>query len=160
MDVWSEYAACRSTALFRPEAAEDFEGMFCQSLQDTKSRCKHRIVAYRENHNALEAFFDLQQLFGDLFIHAGYLLGHLDGLEQKIETHAPRASQLLSAHSNEENLFRELRQQLHKLWLTEYSWEPIDVLAPIYELICAMMALHGLVFARHGDEWRIVMTEE
>jgi NADH:ubiquinone oxidoreductase subunit C len=23
-----------------------------------------------------------------------------------------------------------------------------------------MMALHGMAFARHGDEWRIVMSDE
>ena len=28
LDVWSEYAACRSAALFREAALEDFEGHF------------------------------------------------------------------------------------------------------------------------------------
>ncbi len=32
--------------------------------------------------------------------------------------------------------------------------------APIYDLICEMMALHGLVFARHETEWRLVMTDD
>jgi hypothetical protein len=45
-------------------------------------------------------------------------------------------------------------------WLSEYSWESIEVFVPIYDLICAMMALHGLVFAKHIDEWRIVMSED
>jgi hypothetical protein len=32
MDVWSEYAACRSSAMFRPEAVEEFEGLFAVPL--------------------------------------------------------------------------------------------------------------------------------
>jgi hypothetical protein len=31
MDVWSEYAACRSSAMFRPEDLDEFEGIFCRS---------------------------------------------------------------------------------------------------------------------------------
>jgi hypothetical protein len=46
------------------------------------------------------------------------------------------------------------------LWLSEYAWQTIEIFTPIYDLICEMMALHGLVFARHEDEWRIVMCED
>jgi hypothetical protein len=40
------------------------------------------------------------------------------------------------------------------------AWESIEVFSPIYEVICETMALHGLTFARHKDEWRIVMIEQ
>ena len=30
----------------------------------------------------------------------------------------------------------------------------------VYDLICEMMSQCGLVFARHEEEWRIVMYEE
>src|ERR1700761_9683938 len=35
MDVWSEYAASRSSAMSRPEAAEEFESVFCRALVDS-----------------------------------------------------------------------------------------------------------------------------
>jgi len=41
-----------------------------------------------------------------------------------------------------------------------YGWSSIEVFAPIYEIICAMMALHGFVFAKTDAEWRMVMCED
>ena len=35
---------------------------------------------YRKGGGANQVFVDIQQLFGDVFICAGYFLGHLDGL--------------------------------------------------------------------------------
>jgi hypothetical protein len=60
MDVWSEYAACRSSAMFRPEAAEEFENVFCRALEDSLSACKRRIAAYRSDGKALNVFVDIQ----------------------------------------------------------------------------------------------------
>lgn len=71
MDVWSEYAACRSSAIFRPEAAEEFEKVFCRALEDNLSACKQRIAAYRADRNALNVFVDIQNLFGDVCILPG-----------------------------------------------------------------------------------------
>jgi len=160
MDVWSEYAACRSTAMFRPEAAEEFEKVFCRALEDSLSACKQRIAAYRADGKGLNVFVDIQQLFGDVFICAGYFLGHLDGLGFNMQCHAPRASALLAEHPEIGELVDRLRQTLHELWLTEYAWSSIGVFSPIYEIICAMMALHGFVFAKTDTEWRMVMCED
>lgn len=160
MDVWSEYAACRSSASFRPEAVEEFEGLFCRALEESLTTCKGRIAAYRRDQKTLQIFVDIQQLFGDVFIHAGYFLGHLDGLELTLEKDAPHASTLLRQHPQIEALVIRLRRVLHELWLSEYGWKSIEVFAPIYGLICEMMALHGLAFARNNDEWRIVLCED
>jgi hypothetical protein len=37
LDVWSEYAACRSAAEFRPDSLEDFDEAFCIAINE-KSR--------------------------------------------------------------------------------------------------------------------------
>jgi len=160
MDVWSEYAACRSSAMFRPEAAEEFEKVFCRALEASLSACKERIATYRADGNALNVFVDIQQVFGDVFICGGYFLGHLDGLGLNLQNHAPRASALFAEHPEIGDLVRRLRQMLHELWLSEYGWSSIEVFAPIYEIIYAMMALHGFVFAKTDTEWRMVMCEE
>ncbi len=160
LDVWSEYAACRTSAMFRPSAMEEFEAMFCRSVEDSVAVCKERIAAYRSDRRGLQAFVDIQQIFGDLFICAGYFLGHLDGLELKLGEHAPRASALLHHHAPIESIVCRLDRVLHDLWLDEYGWKSVEVFAPIYDLICEMMALHGFAFARHETEWRIVMCED
>lgn len=160
LDVWSEYAACRTSAMFRPAAMEEFEEVFCRSLEDSFAGCKDRIAAYRNDRKALQAFVDIQRIFGDLFICAGYFLGHLDGLELNLEQHAPRAAALLHQHPPIENIVSRLKRVLQELWLNEYGWKSVEVFAPIYELICEMMALHGFAFARNETEWRIVVCED
>jgi len=160
MDVWSEYAACRSSAMFRPEAIEDFEGIFCRALEASITASTAQIADFRRDRDAKEVFTGIQQLFGDVFIHAGYFLGHLDGLELRLEDDAPRVAELFQKHQEIQPLIVRLRRVLHELWLSEYGWESIEVFSPIYDLICEMMALHGMAFARFGEEWRIVLCED
>ncbi len=160
MDVWSEYAACRSSAMFRPEAVEEFERIFCRALEESIAASTAQIVAFRQNRNAKDVFVEVQQLFGDVFIHAGYFLGHLDGLELTLEDDAPRAAELFQKHPQIHPLIVRLHRVLHELWLSEYTWQSIEIFTPIYDLICEMMALHGLAFTRHEEEWRIVMCED
>jgi hypothetical protein len=160
MDVWSEYAACRSSAMFRPEAVEEFEGIFCRALEDSLTASTSRIAVCQRDNDAKEVFTGIQQLFGDVFIHAGYFLGHLDGLELKLGDDAPLVADLFQKHPQIQSLIVRLRRVLHELWLSEFGWESIEVFAPIYDLICEMMALHGMAFARFGEEWRIVLCED
>jgi hypothetical protein len=160
MDVWSEYAACRSSAAFRPEALEEFEGIFCRALEESLTASTARIEAFRRERNATDVFVGIQQVFGDVFIHAGYFLGHLDGLERTLASDAPTLSELFQKYPELHSLIVRLRRVLHELWLSEYAWQSIDVFAPIYDLICEMMALHGLAFAKHEKEWRIVLCED
>jgi hypothetical protein len=160
MDVWSEYAACRSSAMFRPEAVEEFEGIFCRALEESLAASTAQIAAFRQDRKAKDVFVGIQQLFGDVFIHAGNFLGHLDGLALTLEDDAPRASELFQKHPKIHPLIVRLRRVLHELWLSEYAWQSIEIFTPIYDLIREMMALYGMAFARHEDEWRIVMCED
>lgn len=160
MDVWSEYAASRSSASFRPEALEEFEGVFCRALESSFTFSQDRIAAHRRDRNEAQAFEDIQQIFGDVAISAGYFLGHLDGLNLRLEGQGTDAFALIEQHPHIQGLVLRLQRILNELWLGEFGWESIEVFAPIYEVIREMFALHGMTFARHGNEWRIVMCEE
>ena len=161
MDVWSEYAACRSSATFRPEAVEEFEGILCRAIKDSFSAAMEQIKAHREGRGAGEVFREIQQIFGDVFICAGYLLGHVHGLELNLKKHqTPYLDEVFRKNPSVEELMTRLERILHNLWLEEFVWESIEVFAPIYDLICEMMGQCGLVFVRHEEEWRIVMYEE
>lgn len=160
LDVWSEYAACRSSAEYRPEALVDFERAFCLALDGSRSASRRWIESFRDGGRATDTFREIQQVFGDAFICAGYLFGHLHGLEVHEPQEGTAARQLLSENPSVAAVIGRLGRVLHQLWLSEFAWESIDVFAPIYDLICEMMALHGMAFARHGDEWRIVMSDE
>ncbi len=94
----------------------------------------------------------MQQAFGDAFISAAYLLGHLHGLELSELEGAPEALQMLSDDKPLSELFAKLSQMLNDLWLTEFAWHSLEVFGPLYDLIRELLALHGMVFSRHGDE--------
>ena len=118
------------------------------------------IANYRDGGRAAESFREIQQAFGDALISAGYLLGHLHGMERHGLDSAPEALELLSANPAISELIERLGRRLNELWLTEFAWQSLDVFVPIYDLLCELMALHGMAFARHGDEWRVVMSDE
>jgi len=160
LDVWSEYAACRSSAQFRPEAMDDFDKAFCLALKESCLASQRWIESFRDGGSAAEVFREIQQLFGDTFICAGYLFGHIHGLELHGVQAAPGARKLLSENSSIADLIARLERVLNELWLSEFSWSSTEVFVPIYDLLCELMALHGMAFARHGDEWRIVMSDE
>ena len=160
LDVWSEYAACRSSAQFRPDALEDFDRAFCLSVEHSRSTAQASIEHVRDGGKAIDTFREVQQAFGDAFICAGYLLGHLHGLEMHGANEAPGVGRWLSENPAEAELISRLERVLKELWLSEFGWESLEVFAPIYELLCEMMALHGMAFARHGDQWRVVMSDE
>jgi hypothetical protein len=54
----------------------------------------------------------------------------------------------------------KLERVLHELWLTEFAWRLLEVFAPLYDILCERMALHGMAFARHGEERHIIMSDE
>ncbi len=72
---------------------------------------------------------------------------------------ATGARQLLSENRLIGDIISRLERALNELWLSEFGWASIEIFAPVYELLCEWIALHGMAFARHGDEWRIVVSE-
>ena len=159
VDVWSEYAACRAAALFRPEALAEFEDAACYAVADCPTRSRGLIRAYRDGREAKLVFHDLQQLFGDTFIYAGYLLGHLHGSETNLTTHLSHRAMSTLGRADCKELLLKLERSLRELWLKEFAWPSVEVFAPIYDLICEMMAHHGVTFTRNEDEWRIAMYD-
>lgn len=67
---------------------------------------------------------------------------------------------MLSENPPISELIEKLGRRLHELWLTEFAWQSIEVFVPIYDLLCELMALHGMAFARRGEQWRVVMSDE
>jgi hypothetical protein len=89
-----------------------------------------------------------------------YLLGNIHGVVQNLRDRTARLDEVFRKNPPVQDLIIRLERILHELWLQEFVWESIEVFAPIYDLICEMMAQCGLVFTRHEEEWPIVMHEE
>lgn len=122
MNVWSEYAACRSSASFRPEALEEHGELLQRAVQQMLTSGLGD--GDQEKHVAA----------ANLLLSAGYLLGELDGLDLEMEFESPSGSspqektKLVSALDRLKNLLREL-------WKTEDDWQTIEVFVPIYDLL-------------------------
>jgi hypothetical protein len=159
MDVWSEYAACRSSARFRPEAVDEFEGTFCRAVEDALHTSSAQVAEYRLDRNRSDALAGIPELFGDVLVHAGYFLGHLDGLELSLADIFPRLTALSEKHPHFGGLIVPLRQTLQGLWLSEPTWQSIEVFTPIYDAILKMLMLQGLAFAKHEGGWRPALME-
>jgi len=156
LDTWSEYSASRSAAIFRPSTLDDLDSVFAKLLRRSAPACRAIMANCRKHGITPQAFLDLQQLFGDLFIGAGYLLGHLHGLEWNLDEHAPRAAALLRKLPEMQDVMARLGKALHLLWLTEYAWDSIEVFAPVYDLLLETMELYGLSFHKNNNEEYIV----
>jgi hypothetical protein len=159
MDVWSEYAACRSSARFRPEAVDEFEGTFCRAVEEAFETSCAQVAKYRLDRSHNDALTGIPELFGDVFVHAGYFLGHLDGLELSFADIFPRLKMLFQKHPKLGELIVRLRQTLEELWLSESSWTSIGVFTPIYDLILEMLMMQGLALTKHEGEWRPALFE-
>jgi len=123
MDVWSEYAACRSSACFRPEALGEHGMLLRHAIE--KSLTIRRTGSSQ----------DRQVAAAEMLVCAGYLLGQLDGLELEAELATQDAEISLHGHLTVAMTLNRLRDILRKLWETEEEWESIEVFAPIYDLM-------------------------
>ena len=159
MDVWSEYAACRSSAKFRPEAVDEFEGTLCRAVEETLTASSERVARYRQDQSRNDALSDIPELFGDVLVHAGYFLGHLDGLDLSFPDGFSRLTTLFEKHPNLSGLMVHLRRTLQELWLSESGWKSIGVFTPIYDLIMELLSLQGLVLANDNGEWRPALIQ-
>lgn len=135
MDTWSEYAACRSSAFFRPKGAKEFDELFLKAMQDAIAATSGVTKVVEAPRDAVDRNDRREQVSGGLFIYAGYLFGHIDGLPFHLERKELRAMEELEDHPKIHALFLGLHEALRHLWLTESSWTSLDVFVPVYDLL-------------------------
>lgn len=139
MDVWSEYAACRSSALFRPEAVAEFEAIVCRALDDCDDKTQLARTKNEERDKVLVRQ-ETEQIIGDVFVCAGYLLGQIHGSGQSLADPLPNLEGAFRRRPAFAAPIRRLENVLAQMWSTKSSWGSIEVFAPIYDMICERVA--------------------
>jgi len=141
MDTWSEYAACRSSAFFRPESAREFDALFHKSIQEAVSDADLSSVPPSGSEEIVNRKDRKQRMMGGLFICAGYLFGHFDGLPFHPERKYLRAMEDLQGHAAIHSIFVRVHKALENLWQTESTWTSLDVFFPLYSLLEELIAI-------------------
>jgi hypothetical protein len=135
MDAWSEYAACRSSAFFRPDGVKEFDELFHKTIQETISLVNGSQSGASGSENVFGGSDERQQRMGGLFICAGYLFGHFDGLPFHLERLDVSTMNELQNHPAIHGIFSRMHEELKHLWETESSWTDLDVFFPLCDLL-------------------------
>lgn len=135
MDTWSEYAACRSSAFFRPEGAKEFDNLLHKAIQEAieAANVVERTDSLRKQN--VDDDNQRQQMQVGLFVYSGYLFGHFDGLPFRLERNRLKAMESLKERPEIHALFLRLHEALRELWLTESHWSGLDVFFPLHDLL-------------------------
>ncbi len=144
MDIWSEYAACRSSAMFRPEAGEEFEGIFCEAVVQKSSAGVAELKEREQRGGGPTVLPKRDQVVEDMFVYAGYLLGHTHGADHNLKERTSRLEEVFRTIPNVEPLIDRLECVLSQLWIQRSVWSSIEVFAPIYDLILERKSQLGL----------------
>jgi len=118
IDVWSEYAACRTSARFRPQAIVEHEMLLSRAIrrfQRGDSECTREAT-------------------DELFLCAGYCFGQMKGLDMDLNEHLPSLRDVLQDNSKLASVLGRLRDHLDTLWTNQEHWTSIEVFAGIYDL--------------------------
>ncbi|MCI0561770.1 MAG: hypothetical protein MN733_25060 [Nitrososphaera sp.] len=156
---WSEYIASRLSAEFGdPERIVHFESTFCSALQSARQRSNKAIFAYRTDHSpeALEKLVsELVAVYGRLLIYGAYLLGHLDGLDMKIQHDAPEAHELIQQTGYFVSIYAAFEDALHQLFTDYGKWPTPGVFDPLARVAEKLLNEGGITFSKlpTGEYW-------
>src|SRR6185369_5771155 len=103
----------------------------------------------------------LVELYGSAFRYYGYLLGHIDGCEQKFELDAATAVEVI-INAGMEELFQRLTNGLRSLYESFGQWSGTQELTPLTELARDLLCFAGIEFQTRleGEYINVPFTPE
>lgn len=142
---WDEYIASRLSACFGKEfTTKDFEGTFCSVLKQAKDRADAVIRQYRMHGDRARLIDDVTGEYRRTLVYASYLLGHLDGLGESVESSAPEADELVQSTSYFTPFFERLRSELRTMHDGYGEWKSIDAYEPLKTIVYEMLKVGGI----------------
>ncbi|WP_139052495.1 hypothetical protein [Xanthomonas cannabis] len=145
MTAWEEYAACRLTGLIgdqealKKRYAEEFDRSATHSLQ----RAQAKIKEFRDHGDVDQLLVEAGEPIAMPFKMAGYLLGHLDGIEDStvLEELCP---EFVKTHLAE--LIPKLRVILRTIWDEREHCKGVSIFNPLKDLIIKAYGEAGIEF--------------
>jgi hypothetical protein len=141
--VWEEYAACRLSASFGRGQASAYEQGFTSVLGVALREADDAIRSYRQHGDVDRVLSEAGRPLCEPLRLAAYLYGHLDGLEEDLES-VPQARDLL-ANSSYQPFVERLVDVLRKLWSDRGRWNSLSDFQPLRDIGRDVLAAGGLI---------------
>jgi hypothetical protein len=148
-DLWDEYAACRTSAIFDEGQAAIYEECLTNSLSGARERANAAICSFRY-HGLIDRVLEeaCPPLCNPLRF-AAYLIGHLDGRNASLDN-VPSARDLLSGGAYEPFVNRT-RDVLRGLWSRRGRWTSLSEFKPLREIARDLLADGGIILQLRPD---------
>lgn len=147
--LWEEYAACRASAVFGEEQGAVLEESFASVLPTARGRVNAAILSYRVHADIERVLHEAGSPLCEPLRLAAYLLGHLDGRDQDMDT-VPRARDLLVG-SQYESFVERLHGVLRGLWSRRGLWSSPAEFDPLKDIVRELFADGGMILQRRPD---------
>lgn len=141
--IWEEYAACRLSARFShgEMATLSYAEGFETSLSGTVTRAHESIISFRTHGNCSQLLIETARAIAMPLKMSAYLMGHLDGLDEKLDLmeRCPSVN-----NSGMGDHFITLQRELRVAWETRKSWEGLSGVDGIVNVILAALLTAGV----------------
>ncbi len=147
--LWTEYAACRLSAVFGREQASAYEECFVGALEAARDEANTAIRAYRWHGDVNRVIEDAGRPLVEPLRLAAYLIGHIDGRGGDWDA-APTARDRLAASEYADSIGR-MAEVLREIWSKADSWESPKVFDPLKEIAREVLKQGGIILTRQAD---------
>lgn len=143
--LWSEYAACRLSAIFGGGQAVQYEECLMGALDAAREEANQAICDYRFHFDISRVLLEAGRPLCEPLRMAAYLVGHLDGRGDGWEA-APAARDRVAA-SEYATLIERMTAALRQIWSNIDSWESEAVFDPLRDIAREVLAQGGLMLS-------------
>jgi hypothetical protein len=149
---WDEYIASRLSARYgNDETLCGFEDGFCARLEAAWPAIVKSIKQYRMHGDVPRVLSEVTGQIRNVALYAGYLLGHLDGIERSLAESAPKAVTSFEQHKHLGSFVVPLHKELDLLFDGYEDFSGLEWFLPLRTLVDEMFRKAGLILSETNE---------
>ncbi|MCC6921107.1 MAG: hypothetical protein IT548_18080 [Alphaproteobacteria bacterium] len=140
---WDEYIACIVSAPYNPAEVESRERVLVDCVAGLQKDINLTKIDFVKTGDVGTAWPSCAILAGDALKFAAYLIGHLEGANQKLEEHAPEAASVIRGSFFERH-FSALEEALRTMMQSYGKWGDFSSFQPVKDVALAFLRSLGV----------------
>jgi hypothetical protein len=152
--VWSEYFACCIAASADEKAIDGYADTFAIALKKLPEELRTEVIAYRAHNNLNRLLEQISGRIGALFQYAGYVLGHLEGVESTLEAERPEIFSVIQEQGFAAT-WSKLRQVLKEMFDAYPNWPGIQAYNPLGVVFLEYLRERGILLSPLGRGFNV-----